>query len=64
MAMTPEERFERIEQKLGFIAENQAHFWSDIQEHSVQIRRNSDQIEGNSSQIAIRLWARAGPKVN
>jgi hypothetical protein len=49
--MTPEERFDRIEQKLEFVAENQAQLWADIQEHSIQIERNSGQIERISQQI-------------
>jgi hypothetical protein len=52
MSMTPEERFDRIEQKLEFVAENQAQLWADIQEHSIQIERISQQIERHSAQIA------------
>ncbi len=63
--MTPEERFERIERTLEFVANQQARFFSDLEElrgatlknteqikkHSEQIERHSEQIERHSEQI-------------
>ena len=42
--MTHEERFGRIEQKLEFLAGNQAQLWADLQELQQISRRHSAQI--------------------
>jgi len=42
--MTHEERFGRIEQKLEFLAGNQAPLWADLQELQQISRRHSAQI--------------------
>ena len=49
--MTPEERFERIERQLEFLAANQAQNSAQIAENSLQIAKNSMQIEAISKQI-------------
>jgi hypothetical protein len=49
--MTPEERFERIERTLEFVANQQARFFSDLEELRGATLRNSEQIEKNSEQI-------------
>jgi methyl-accepting chemotaxis protein len=50
--MNPEERFERIERLLNFLATNQASHDGKIAENSKQIAENSKQIAENSTQIA------------
>lgn len=50
--MTPEERFERIERQLEFLAANQAQHDARMAEHSKQLIENSRQITENSRQIA------------
>ena len=50
--MTHEERFGRIEQKLEFLAGNQAQLWADLQELQQISRRHSEQIAQHSAQIA------------
>jgi methyl-accepting chemotaxis protein len=49
--MTPEERFERIDRQLEFIAANQAQINTWIGENSQQIAENSRQIAEHSAQI-------------
>jgi septal ring factor EnvC (AmiA/AmiB activator) len=50
--MTHEERFGRLEQKLEFLAGNQAQLWADLQELQQISRRHSEQIGQHSAQIA------------
>ena len=51
-AMTPEERFERIERSLEFVAASQAQITASIQSHEAIIAENSRQIAEHSRQIA------------
>ena len=50
--MTHDERFGGIEQKLEFLAGNQAQLWADLQELQQISRRHSEQIAQHSAQIA------------
>ena len=52
MPMDHEERFSRIDRQLEFLAGNHAQFWADLQELQQISRRNSEQIEQHSAQIA------------
>ena len=49
--MTPEERFERIERQLEFLASNQAHHDAQIAENAKQIAENTKQIGQHAEQI-------------
>ena len=56
--MTPEERYDRIDRQLEFLANHQAHLSADIQglweivsKHSAQIDKHTAQIEQHTSQI-------------
>jgi len=49
--MNPEERFERIERQMEFLAANQAENSAQIAANSLQIAKNSKQIEENSKLI-------------
>lgn len=49
--MTPEERFERIEQQTEFIVNQQAQFYTDLRKLEEQTQRNSEHIQRNGEQI-------------
>src|SRR5262245_6424205 len=50
--MTHEERFDRIERQLEFLAGNHARMWADLQELQRIGRLHSEQIRQHSAQIA------------
>lgn len=50
--MTPEERYEKVQQQLEFLADQQAQFFASIQAHQLEIQRHSDQIAHHSEQIS------------
>jgi methyl-accepting chemotaxis protein len=50
-SMTPEERFERIERQLEFLAGSQAQHDARMAEHARQMAENARQIAENSRQI-------------
>ena len=52
--MTPEERFERIERQLEFLAVNQAQLTASVQSHNSQIAENSRQI-GQLADLTMRI---------
>lgn len=49
--MTPEERFERIERTLEFVAGQQAQFFSELQELKALTHTQAERIAMNSEQI-------------
>jgi chromosome segregation ATPase len=51
-AMTPEERFERIERQLEFLAESQGRLFTSIEKHDAEIALHSAQLAEQSAQIA------------
>ena len=51
--MTPEERFERIEQQTEFIVNQQAQFYTDLRKLEEQTQRNSEQV-GQVTDLLLR----------